>query len=63
MSQLRQAIAELPERQADVFWLSEVENLEHKEIADQMDATSQQLAMWLHRFKQKCVYYSRKEAS
>jgi len=27
--------------------------LQHKEIADQLDATTQEVAMWLHRAKQK----------
>jgi len=53
MDRFRQILAELPERQADVFWLSEVEMLQHQEIADQLDATPQEVAMWLHRAKQK----------
>jgi len=53
MERFRQVLAELPERQADVFWLSEVEILQHREIADSFDATTQEVAMWLHRAKQK----------
>jgi len=53
MERFRQVLAELPERQADVFWLSEVEMLEHREIANQWDVTTQEVAMWLHRAKQK----------
>ncbi len=53
MERFRQVLAELPERQAEVFWLSEVETLEHKEIAEQLDATPKEVAMWLHRAKQK----------
>lgn len=53
MDQLRHAIAELPERQAEVFWLSEIEKLRHAEIATQLDVTTKQIAVWLHRAKQK----------
>ncbi len=53
MNQLRESVASLPVQQADVFWLSEIENLEHTEIAVQLGATTQQIATWLHRAKQK----------
>ena len=53
MDQLRHAIAELPEQQADVFCLSEIENLGHSEIAEQLDVTTKQIAVWLHRAKKK----------
>ena len=53
MKRFRQVLAELPDRQAEVFWLSEVENLEHAEIANHLNATPQQVATWLHRAKQK----------
>jgi RNA polymerase sigma-70 factor, ECF subfamily len=53
MEQLRQAMTELSEKQADVFWLSEVEMLSHSDIADQLDATTDQVAVWLHRGKRK----------
>ncbi len=53
MKRFRQVLAELPDRQAEVFWLSEVETLEHAEIAEQLDATPKEVAMWLHRAKQK----------
>ena len=53
MEQLRQAMSELPPRQAEVFWLSEVEMLSHADIAAQLDATTDQVAVWLHRGKRK----------
>ncbi len=53
MKRFRQVLAELPDRQAEVFWLSEVETLEHAEIAEQLNATPKEVAMWLHRAKQK----------
>ena len=49
MEQLRQAMTELPDKQAEVFWLSEVEMLSHADIAAQLDATTDQVAVWLHR--------------
>jgi RNA polymerase sigma factor (sigma-70 family) len=53
MEQLRQAMTELPTNQAEVFWLSEVEMLSHADIAAQLDATTDQVAVWLHRGKRK----------
>jgi RNA polymerase sigma-70 factor (ECF subfamily) len=53
MELLRQAMTELPANQAEVFWLSEVEMLSHADIAAQLEATSDQVALWLHRGKKK----------
>ena len=53
MEQLRHALTEIPARQAEVFWLSEVELLSHPDIADQLGTTSKQVGLWLHRGKQK----------
>ncbi|HYO26512.1 MAG TPA: sigma-70 family RNA polymerase sigma factor [Lacipirellulaceae bacterium] len=53
MALLRESLAELPANQATVFWLSEVEMLSHAEIAGQLDATADQVAVWLHRSKKK----------
>jgi RNA polymerase sigma-70 factor, ECF subfamily len=53
MEQLREAMSELPTNQAEVFWLSEVEMLSHGDIAAQLDATADQVAVWLHRGKRK----------
>jgi DNA-directed RNA polymerase specialized sigma24 family protein len=39
--------------QAQVFWLSEVEMLSHADIAQQLDGTVEQVAVWLHRAKRK----------
>lgn len=36
LEQLRQALAEIPPAQAEVFWLSEVEMLSHTDIGDQL---------------------------
>ncbi len=53
MEQLRQALTEIPPRQAEIFWLSEVELLSHTDIAEQLGATSEQVSLGLHRAKQK----------
>jgi RNA polymerase sigma-70 factor, ECF subfamily len=53
MEQLRQALTEIPPRQAEIFWLSEVELLSHRDIAEQLGATSEQVGLGLHRAKQK----------
>ena len=53
MELLRQAMTELPPMQAEVFWLSEIEMLSHADIADQLEANTDQVAVWLHRAKRK----------
>jgi len=53
MDELRKAMATLPEQQADVFWLREVEKLDNNEIAEHLKATTSQVATWLHRAKQR----------
>lgn len=53
MESLREAVAELPEQHANVFWLSEVEKMKHDEVATQLETTPHQVANWLHRAKQK----------
>lgn len=51
MEQLRDALALLPEKQAETFWLSEVELLSHCEIAKNLEGTTKQVAVWLYRAK------------
>lgn len=53
MDQLRAALTQLPESQAEAFWLCEVELLGREEVAQQLDASPKQVAVWLHRAKQK----------
>lgn len=53
MESLREAVAELPEQHANVFWLCEVEKMKHSEVATQLEINPQQVANWLHRAKQK----------
>lgn len=53
LDQFRQLMTELPQRQAEVFWLREVEELNHEQIADQLEVSTSQVATWLHRAKRK----------
>lgn len=53
LEEFRQLLAELPKRQAEVFWLREVEEMNHDQIAAQFEVTANQVATWLHRAKRK----------
>ena len=53
LDQLRGAVANLPERQARVFWLSEIEQMSHADIATHLEADTGQVATLLHRAKRK----------
>lgn len=53
MVELRRALAALPAKHAEVFWLSEVEFVTHHEIAEQLHATTEKVSLWLHRAKRK----------
>jgi RNA polymerase sigma-70 factor (ECF subfamily) len=52
-SALQRAVAELPERQAEVFWLHELGNWSHQQIADQLGITPNAVGVILHRARQK----------
>lgn len=49
MQQVRVAMAELPAKQAEVFWLSCIEDLTHPQIAEQMAISPNQVRVLLHR--------------
>jgi RNA polymerase sigma-70 factor (ECF subfamily) len=53
MDRLRHALAQLPERQAEVFWLREVELMSTADVADELQVTPDQVATWLHRAKRR----------
>ena len=53
MEQLRVALSQLPERQAEAFWLCEVELLGRDVVARRLDSSPRQVAVWLHRGKRK----------
>ena len=50
---LRYGLTQLSENQATTFWLCEVEQLSHPEVAEQMSAKPSQVALWLHRAKKQ----------
>ena len=47
--QVRGALADLPERQAEAFWLRHMEQLSPEAIAEQMDVTSANARQLVHR--------------
>lgn len=49
MDRVREGMAELPEKQADVFWLSCLEGLAHQQIADLMQVPPGEVRVLLHR--------------
>jgi RNA polymerase sigma-70 factor, ECF subfamily len=52
-SALRRAVAQLPERQAEVFWQHEIGDWSHQQIADQLGITPNAVGVILHRARQK----------
>jgi RNA polymerase sigma-70 factor (ECF subfamily) len=49
MARVRAGMVELPEKQAEVFWLSCLEGLSHQQIADLMRVTPGEVRVLLHR--------------
>ena len=49
MGRVRQVLADLPGRQAEVFWLSCIEGLRHEQVAAQLDTTTGAVRMLLNR--------------
>ena len=49
LDEVRGLLAELPAKQAEVFWLSCVEGMPHREISDQLGITVGQVRVLLHR--------------
>jgi RNA polymerase sigma-70 factor (ECF subfamily) len=49
LDRVRQGLAELPDKQAEVFWLSCVEGLSHQEIADRLQVAPGEVRVLLHR--------------
>jgi len=50
---LQSAVAQLPARQAEVFWLSEIADWNHQQIAEQLGISAGSMAVILHRTRQK----------
>ena len=53
LDRFRRTVVELPEPQAEVFCLSEIENMAHSEIAAELGTTTKQVTDRLYRAKQK----------
>ncbi len=49
MDRVRRGMAELPEKQAEVFWLSCLEGLSHQQIADRLQVPRGEVRVLLHR--------------
>jgi RNA polymerase sigma-70 factor (ECF subfamily) len=49
MNRVRGGMAELPEKQAEVFWLSCLEGLSHQQIASEMQLPQGEVRVLLHR--------------
>jgi RNA polymerase sigma-70 factor (ECF subfamily) len=49
MERVREAMAGLPDKQAEVFWLSCLEGLSHQQIADCMEVPAGEVRVLLHR--------------
>jgi RNA polymerase sigma factor (sigma-70 family) len=49
MDRVREGMAELPEKQAEVFWLSCLEGFSHQQIADLMQVPPGEVRVLLHR--------------
>lgn len=49
MQRVRDGMAELPEKHAEVFWLSCLEGLSHRQIADHMQVPPGEVRVLLHR--------------
>jgi RNA polymerase sigma-70 factor (ECF subfamily) len=49
MDRVRRGMAELPGKQAEVFWLSCIEGLSHQQIADRMQVPPSEVRVLLHR--------------
>jgi RNA polymerase sigma-70 factor (ECF subfamily) len=53
IDRLRRALAALPPRQSEVFYLREIELMSTAEVAEQLHVTPDDVATWLHRAKRK----------
>ena len=49
MDRMRAGLAELPDKQAEVFWLSCVEGLSHQQISSRMEVPPGEVRVLLHR--------------
>ncbi len=52
MERLTAALAKLPDRQAEAFWLRSVEQMSYAEIATQMETDTNEVGVLIHRARQ-----------
>jgi RNA polymerase sigma factor (sigma-70 family) len=57
MERVRAGMVELPEKQAEVFWLSCLEGLSHQQIADLMRVTPGEVRVLLHRARTRLGHF------
>jgi RNA polymerase sigma-70 factor (ECF subfamily) len=53
LDRLRAGLTELPDKQAEVVWLSCVEGLSHQEISDQLQISTGEVRVLLHRGRER----------
>jgi RNA polymerase sigma-70 factor, ECF subfamily len=53
LDQVRQALTELPQLQAEAFWLASVETLSHAEIAQQLEIDVNYVGVLVHRARSR----------
>ena len=53
MERVRQGMTELPEKQAEVFWLSCIEGISHPQIAEVMTVAVGEVRVLLHRARKR----------
>jgi RNA polymerase sigma-70 factor (ECF subfamily) len=53
LDQVRQALTELPQAQAEAFWLASVESLSHAEIAQQLEIDVNYVGVLVHRARSR----------
>ena len=53
MERIREAMAELPEKKAEVFWLSCIEGISHPQIAEAMTVPVGEVRVLLHRARKR----------
>ncbi len=49
MERVRRGMAELPDKQAQVFWMSCVEGLSHEQLSDRLEVSPGEVRVLLHR--------------
>jgi len=53
LDQVRELLIQLPEKQAEVFWLSSIEEMSHRDISEQMKISDGEVRVLLHRARSR----------